>query len=1736
MKYKVGKSKIEGEGLFTSKELKENELIGLAHLNNEPTEVVGKYHNHSDNPNAYSVKIKNKRFIYALRDLKPGEEITVDYTKQPELEQPESFKKGGQKKYTRDITATNFLNAEHFLTKKPKKNKKRIYSPNAKYYAEGGEAGCPPGYAFNPVTGECIEWNPTVWSSEEQSTSYDPVGDIIYMNPNDRPEGMSDEEYQQMYQDQIEHEQLHRLQWINDGLKGTSKTPLRMPSTADNQEYDGEHYYNRRTEEEAYLHDMFNQANPELAKFIPNDVVYDKVINPSMYDIPWTEEGEARGYEGALHNGMESLFPKRAKGGAKYQDGGVVQFQGVQYKQNPKGEWVFADSGAPVTDKLVAYKLPYEGKPVGSPVVQGAPKPKPISPVTKKQELNTIKNSPVIADQQKAKQLEKEIRFQEVYYPEAEDILPATTLEDQINNALGYPMDKGQISAEAASNEGQADNYRHAAAGRYAAEAIEDMTGNIPYLSPAAGFIGSNLLGVGHEAKVMFNGMEDRPWSTVLRESGEDLYNNFVGAKTGASDMTPEQKTNYLLYLSNSNQLPDGVVSSKPGANQYVKRGPKDPGKFKSRYQNGGEATDEIIWAKDENDPIYQDYLIKKALYDYSNNPNFNLRSDATYELSEALRQKDLSRLKKFSESGFYDQLIEDAEGSRNYILKENGVLNEQALQDYESRVLDPNRSWYGSPISYSNLSSEELRKDPNFQDENFALKEYLNDEFFSKYPPEYWTKQSTYDSYPFTQTYGTNENVNYGSSNFWTKPNTLFIEDEIDRAALKKIYPNMPDSYIDEYIAETRKEPNYITNSWNPKYNYYEHAQTYDEKDYKYNIPTPVKTFVDPNGLRGYIQDSVTDNITQDFDYLPYWAKPKEVMFMPERMEVRLPEEIEIPKREIVGTAEEFLAPEYTTPGYKKDYPYFYMAHHNSNQIIPHARLKRGEFANLHTTPLNKIVQKVSGYNPKVMEGFYDEEGEWVPGEIEQAQQEGRKIEFQGLSSLQDRKAQEQYNAEYDKYLMATKYPQMMLDGIINRRYTSDDLTKNKRQYGGLVEVRGYEGNKFKKNASGKWEYESGRPVEDQLLIQKLTYESKPVGSPVVQGAPKPAPLKPIATKDIPKPTQKIYPSRNPSETTQQVANMTVPQAPEQRANLEETRKLNAERKFNLESFLVQQGYSEKEAASIVGSYGSNWPELEAKYAREIATMQNRVAARQQGETPDKMSTYTPRPEQPMGDFIQDVVFNPFTSAGYLLRGQEIPDYMGEQIDNGTLGYWSNGQFVQGRNALDTAIDVATPIGWAHSADNIINRATNDKSGDFWTEETAWDALNILPGLEFAKAAKGIKTANAATGLARYTESALDLAQRARLTASKPLVVNAAIDAGSIIREPFYAPQRPSLLSPAVSPLQKTLLPKGKVDINRAMSEADASKFTRLNNMIGAPTGTINLVEQVLGEVLQGNKNRKAIAAGNEWLDNWISHPITQNKVNVAMDWAKIRGLAGDPEIDLIREQSLKFKPISAEYPLSNQVKENLQQYKGNNSQNIHQGNAGVSYTHGVNPFSRDSYAFKSPWPEYGSWISRSPLMSSRNRTSTTIHEGTHDWTSRRALDLSGQRDAVMLTMNPDMKKDFLEWEGLRAQGKSSSEIDKIMGVKRSDNGYYSNPTEMHARIMELRKHFNLTPDKYIDPNTASDMIKKLESMPSYKQPINVKMFLKVIDKKPDNLAYLFNRLWAIPPALMIGDSMLEE
>jgi hypothetical protein len=293
---------------------------------------------------------------------------------------------------------------------------------------------------------------------------------------------------------------------------------------------------------------------------------------------------------------------------AKYQDGGVVQLDGYRFKKDANGNWIY-ESGAPVTDRGMIQRLTYEAKPVGSPVVQNAPKfgTETVLEQNKKKYQSLI-NSPKLEDQETAENLINNYvdqrREKEIYYPEVTPdlIIQPKTMNDlrgmefKVNQALGFPMEKARLASEAAAGprEDPVDNFRHSNAGRYTAEAIANYTGNIPYVSSALGFLGANALGLGHEAMTLLKGNDKRDLSDRLLESGEDMYNNFIGAKVGASDMTPEEKTNYLRYLSSTNQLADGVVipknsKSKSVDNMYFKKGPNDPGKYKSSYDDGGE-------------------------------------------------------------------------------------------------------------------------------------------------------------------------------------------------------------------------------------------------------------------------------------------------------------------------------------------------------------------------------------------------------------------------------------------------------------------------------------------------------------------------------------------------------------------------------------------------------------------------------------------------------------------------------------------------------------------------------------------------------------------------------------------------------------------------------------------------------------------------------------------------------------------------------------------------------------------------------------------------------------------------------------------------------------------------------------------------------------------------------------------------------------------------------------------
>jgi AmpD protein len=89
----------------------------------------------------------------------------------------------------------------------------------------------------------------------------------------------------------------------------------------------------------------------------------------------------------------------------EYQDGGIVELDGYQFKQDAQGNWRYT-SGAPVTDRALIQRLTYEAKPIGKPVVQAAPKVTP-TPI-RTQQVASKKNSPSVADQKEYKQAQRE--------------------------------------------------------------------------------------------------------------------------------------------------------------------------------------------------------------------------------------------------------------------------------------------------------------------------------------------------------------------------------------------------------------------------------------------------------------------------------------------------------------------------------------------------------------------------------------------------------------------------------------------------------------------------------------------------------------------------------------------------------------------------------------------------------------------------------------------------------------------------------------------------------------------------------------------------------------------------------------------------------------------------------------------------------------------------------------------------------------------------------------------------------------------------------------------------------------------------------------------------------------------------------------------------------------------------------------------------------------------------------
>ena len=172
-------------------------------------------------------------------------------------------------------------------------------------------------------------------------------------------------------------------------------------------------------------------------------------------------------------------------------------------------------------------------------------------------------------------------------------------LEKLVNKSLGDINNKAKDFSENPEEMNNIDNMRHASGGRYAAEAIQQKVKDIPYLGglldfvgvdKAAGFIGSNAMGVGHELRTIFGG-DERPFLAKLQEMGEDTFNNYVGSIVGSLGIDDSKKDEVIRYLSYNNLLPDGYVRTEQGKKDgfsediYFK---DEDGKRKTAYQRGG--------------------------------------------------------------------------------------------------------------------------------------------------------------------------------------------------------------------------------------------------------------------------------------------------------------------------------------------------------------------------------------------------------------------------------------------------------------------------------------------------------------------------------------------------------------------------------------------------------------------------------------------------------------------------------------------------------------------------------------------------------------------------------------------------------------------------------------------------------------------------------------------------------------------------------------------------------------------------------------------------------------------------------------------------------------------------------------------------------------------------------------------------------------------------------------------
>lgn len=139
-----------------------------------------------------------------------------------------------------------------------------------------------------------------------------------------------------------------------------------------------------------------------------------------------------------------------------------------------------------------------------------------------------------------------------------------------------------KVNKEGRWFENKSDPLRHVYTSALTSKNISDKIKNIPYLGKVAdftgaddaiGMVGSNVLGAGHELAAWGNALsKNKGFLANLKESGQDMYNNFLGSYIGATSDNKEEIEKKTTDYVKSGYTAAGKVS---GDSIYKTGGPK---------------------------------------------------------------------------------------------------------------------------------------------------------------------------------------------------------------------------------------------------------------------------------------------------------------------------------------------------------------------------------------------------------------------------------------------------------------------------------------------------------------------------------------------------------------------------------------------------------------------------------------------------------------------------------------------------------------------------------------------------------------------------------------------------------------------------------------------------------------------------------------------------------------------------------------------------------------------------------------------------------------------------------------------------------------------------------------------------------------------------------------------------------------------------------------------------------